>query len=239
MGAPVSRPRIAIPARFSQSASALRFRAVVAARALAAAVYAAGGDPVVLLPVAAGGVADDDEVADRLGFADGVLLPGGGDLSPEFYGAKAHASLYDMDAEQDAFDIAVARWAIAAQVPLLAICRGMQVVNVVRGGDLIQDMPTHHRHVVSELDLAPGTVVRAAVGRDRITISCYHHQALGRLGDGLVATSTSDDGVVESVEFSSPDHAWFLGLQWHPEDHAATDPAQRAVFEALVGASRA
>lgn len=235
----MSRPRIAIPARFSQSASALRFRAVVAARALAAAVYAAGGDPVVLLPVAAGGVADDDEVADRLGFADGVLLPGGGDLSPEFYGAKAHASLYDMDAEQDAFDIAVARWAIAAQVPLLAICRGMQVVNVVRGGDLIQDMPTHHRHVVSELDLAPGTVVRAAVGRDRITISCYHHQALGRLGDGLVATSKSDDGVVESVEFSSPDHAWFLGLQWHPEDHAATDPAQRAVFEALVGASRA
>jgi putative glutamine amidotransferase len=104
-----ARPLIAIPARFSSSAAALRFEAEVAARKLVEAVYAAGGEPLLVHPSAPGGAVSDAEVARRLAFADGVLLPGGGDLNPVYYGGVQHESLYDMDLEQDAFDLAVAR----------------------------------------------------------------------------------------------------------------------------------
>jgi len=227
----VNRPLIVIPARFSASAAALRFEAEVAARKLVEAVYAAGGEPLVVHPSAPGG---DDEVSGRLGFADGVLLPGGGDLDPAHYGGAPHESLYDMDAGQDAFDLAVARWSLAAGRPLLAICRGMQVVNVAAGGTLVQDMPRHHRHVRSELALQPGTAVRGTLGRDVVTISCYHHQAVDRAGAGLRPTAWSADGVIEALEPAGPGRGWFLGVQWHPEDTAAGDPAQHRLFAALV-----
>ena len=233
------RPLIAIPARFSSSAAALRYEAEVAARKLVEAVYAAGGEPLSVHPSAPGGTISDAEVARRLAFADGVLLPGGGDLHPAHYGGVQHDSLYDMDLEQDAFDLAVARWSLYAARPLLAICRGMQVVNVAMGGTLVQDMPAHHRHVRSELALPPGTSVRGALGQDTVTISCYHHQAVDRLGGGLIATASSDDGVVEAIERAEPGRGWFLGVQWHPEDTAAADPAQQRLFGALVAAAAA
>ena len=231
------RPLIAIPARFSASASALRYGAEVTARRLVDAVWAGGGEPLAVHPAAPDGDVAPAELSERLWFVDGVLLPGGGDLSPELYGAGGHESLSDVDAEQDAFDLAVARWALDSGHPLLAVCRGLQVVNVARGGTIVQDMPAHHRHLVSELELAAGTVVRQVLGRDRATISCYHHQALDRLGTGLAATARSADGVVEAVELDHADGGWFLGVQWHPEDTAATDPAQQAVFDALVSAA--
>jgi putative glutamine amidotransferase len=235
---PVTRPRVAVPGRFSDTASALRSRGLVISRRLIEAVWGAGGDPLVLLPSAPGGLADDAEVAARLAVADAVLLPGGGDVSPQFYGAGPHPSLYRMDAEQDAFDLAAARWALSAGRPMLAICRGLQVVNVALGGNLVQDMPTHHRHVVSRLRLRRGAL-RRTVGAPQITISCFHHQAIDRLGQGLVATATSADGVVEAVELARPAGRWFLGVQWHPEDTAATDPDQHAIFVGLVRAARA
>jgi putative glutamine amidotransferase len=231
------RPIIAIPARFSASASALRYAAEVSARKLVQAVYAAGGEPLAVHPCAPDGHVDDAEVADRLAFADGVLLPGGGDVSPVHYGGADHEALYDMDAEQDAFDLAVARWALDQGRPLLAICRGMQVVNVASGGTLLQDMPLHHRHVLSQLTLRGGTAVRDVLGRDQVTISCYHHQAVDRIGYRLRATASSDDGVVEALELAEPMGAWFLGVQWHPEDTAADDPAQQSLFNALVAAA--
>jgi putative glutamine amidotransferase len=147
----LSRPLIAIPARFSASAAALRYEAEVSARKLIEAVYAAGGEPLSVHPSAPGGTITEAQAGERLGFADGVLLPGGGDLSPVHYGGAAHESLYDMDAEQDAFDLAAARWCLNSGRPLLAICRGLQVVNVAMGGTLVQDMPRHHRHVRSRL----------------------------------------------------------------------------------------
>jgi putative glutamine amidotransferase len=235
----VSRPLIAIPARFSASAAALRFAAEVSARKLVEAVYAAGGEPLAVHPAAPGGTADEAQVAGRLAFADGVLLPGGGDLHPVHYGGPLHESLYDMDLEQDAFDLAVARWSLGSGRPLLAICRGMQVVNVARGGTLIQDMPSHHRHVISALTLRPGTAVRDVFGQDQVRISCYHHQALGRIGTGLRVTATSADGTVEAIEPVDREAGWFLAVQWHPEDTADTDLAQQRVFNALVAAAQA
>jgi putative glutamine amidotransferase len=231
------RPLIAIPARFSASAAALRYKAEVAARKLVEAVYAAGGEPLLVHPSAPDGTVSDAEVARRLAFADGVLLPGGGDLHPASYGGAGHESLYDMDREQDAFDLAVARWSLHAGRPLLAICRGMQVVNVAMGGTLVQDMPTHHRHVRSELTLRPGTAVHGVLGQDAVTISCYHHQAVDRIGGGLRPTASSEDGVVEAIELAEPGDGWFLAVQWHPEDTAADDPAQQRLFGALVSAA--
>jgi len=166
-----------------------------------------------------------------------VLLPGGGDLHPAHYGGAQHESLYDMDREQDAFDLAVARWSLHAARPLLAICRGMQVVNVAMGGTLVQDMPRHHRHIRSELALQPGTAVHGVLGHDIVTISCYHHQALDRIGAGLRPTASSGDGVVEAIELAEPGEGWFLAVQWHPEDTAAGDPAQQRLFGALVSAA--
>ena len=130
-------PIVAIPGRFSASASALRYRALVTARALSEAVLLAGGEPVTVHPWAPEGAVSVDDVARRLAFADAVLLPGGGDLAPSAYGqAVAHDDVYDVDEEQDAFDLAVAAWALSAGVPTLAICRGTQVVNVARGASV-------------------------------------------------------------------------------------------------------
>lgn len=232
------RPLVALPARFSASASALRYRAEVAARALVDGVFRAGGEPAVLHPHAPGGNADTADVAQRLARFDAVLLPGGGDLSPRWYGGPQHESLYDVDEEQDAFDLAVARWALETGTPLLAVCRGLQVVNVALGGTVLADMPSHHRHLVSELALEPGTGVATALGATRVTISCYHHQALDRLGEGLRATAWAPDGVVEAVEREGSGTGWFLGVQWHPEDTAADDPVQQRLFDTLVAQAR-
>ena len=231
------RPLVAIPARFSASASALRYAAEVIPRAMVEAVHAAGGEPLVVHPVAPGAVSDDHAVGERLWFADAVLLPGGGDLAARWSGQEPHETQYDVDEEQDAFDLAVARFALATGMPLLAICRGNQVVNVARGGDLVQDMgAAHHRHLVQEVSVDPDSVLFGITGPTP-TISCYHHQSLGRLGDGLRPVAWAGDGVVEAVELADA-QGWYLGVQWHPEDHAATDPRQAALFAALVGAAR-
>lgn len=237
---PVNRPLILIPARFSASAAALRFEAEVTARKLAEAVYNAGAEPLTVHPDVPGGrILHSERVGSRFGFIDGVLLPGGGDIAHRFYGGQPHASLYDVDEEQDLFDFSVARWAQATGRPVLAICRGLQVVNVDRGGTLHQDMPEPHRHVVSDLELRPGTVLGDAVGKPSIRVSCFHHQALDRLGQDLLVSARSADGTVEAVELAASGESWFLGVQWHPEDTAATDPAQHAIFAALADAARA
>ena len=128
------RPLIVIPARFSPNATALRFEAEVTARALAQAVFAAGGEPVVLHPYAPDLEIDVDAVRERIWFADGVLLPGGGDVAARWSGQQPHPTQYGVDEEQDAFDLALARVALADYLPLLAICRGTQIVNVALGG---------------------------------------------------------------------------------------------------------
>ena len=231
------RPLIAIPARFSESASALRYRAEVLPRTLPTAVLAAGGEPLAVHPD--GGSDLDDQVAQRLAFADGIVLPGGGDLDARWAGQDAHPTLYDVDVEQDQFDLAVARYALAAGVPLLAICRGLQVVNVARGGDLVQDMDEstgHHRNLTHTITSQTGSLLHATVG-EHVEVSCFHHQSLGRLGEAMTPVARAEDGTTEAVELLTSS-GWFLGLQWHPEDTAATDPAQAAIFTAHVEASR-
>jgi putative glutamine amidotransferase len=237
-----TRPRIAIPARFSTSASALRYAAEVTSRNLVEAVWGAGGEPLMLHPHAPDGRADDDEVAERLELADGVLLPGGGDLAAHWSGQQPHGTLYDVDDEQDAFDLAVARVCLERGIPLLAVCRGLQVVNAARGGTVVQDMDEeygelrHHRHRVHAIAVDAGSLLASVVG-DKTEASCYHHQCLATLGAGMQAVARSEEGVVEGVEIPSA-AGWFLGVQWHPEDTWANDPQQLRIFAALVEAAR-
>lgn len=222
------RPLIVIPARFSASASALRFRAEVTAAKLVRAVYDAGGEPLVVHPAL-------PFAPDRFWMADGVLLPGGGDLAAHWAGQQAHPSQYDVDETQDAFDLALARFALEERLPLLAICRGCQVVNVARGGDLVQDL-ADHRHVVHTVEVLADTLLRPLAGGPALTVSCYHHQGVGRLGKDLRAAAYAADGTIEAVTLDGHD-GWYLGVQWHPEDTADTDPRQAALFRALVEAA--
>ena len=229
------RPKVIIPARFSQSASVLRYQAVVTSRTLSQAVLSAGGEPLTVHPHAPGGRVSTEEIAERFSFADAVLLPGGGDIDPARYGQSVSSQdVYDVDAEQDAFDLAVAQWAWSAGVPLLAVCRGLQVINVSLGGDLVQHMPTPHRHVVQDITVRSDSMLAGIVG-DGVTISCYHHQQVSALGHGLQAVAHAADGTVEAVE-RVDGRGWFLGVQWHPEDTVQQDPAQLAMFQALISA---
>ena len=225
------RPMIAIPARFSVRASALRYAAEVAARALVEAVWRGGGEPFIMHP------ADPEGVPGRLARCDGVLLPGGGDLTPTSYGVtEAHASLYDVDEEQDRFDLAVAEHSLTAGLPTLAICRGLQVLNAVAGGTLRQHLNPDHRDLVHHVIVERDSLLAKTCDQQGLTVSCYHHQAIDTLGTGMAITARATDGTVEAVEL--PDAgSWLLAVQWHPEDTAATDANQQALFNALVKAA--
>ncbi|MFE9496604.1 gamma-glutamyl-gamma-aminobutyrate hydrolase family protein [Streptomyces collinus] len=227
------RPLIAVPARFSATTSALRYAAEVNARALVEAVWRAGGEPAGIHPA-------DTGTAARLARFDGLLLPGGGDLAPHRYGATTtHDTVYDVDGTQDAFDLAAARHALASGLPLLAVCRGMQVVNVALGGTLEQDMGgagREHRHLVHPVRVRSGTLLGQALGTEKADASCYHHQRVARLGEGLTVTATAVDGTAEALELPGAP-GWFTAVQWHPEDTAYEDPAQQGLFDALVSAA--
>jgi putative glutamine amidotransferase len=229
---------VIIPARFSASASALRYSAEVAAAKLLQAVWDAGAEPLVVHPTAP--QPRIEELAERFWLADAVLLPGGGDMSPHWYGQEAQPSLYGVNEDQDAFDLVVARWAIQEKIPLLAICRGNQVVNVALGGTLVQDMSTtigrDHRQLVHDIELAADSPLRDIVPSDRITISCSHHQCIDQLADKLVPAAYAADGTIEAVTLTGHE-GWFLGLQWHLEDFADTDPIQQGIFRAFVAAA--
>ncbi|MEU5096224.1 gamma-glutamyl-gamma-aminobutyrate hydrolase family protein [Streptomyces sp. NPDC020996] len=230
----MTRPLIAVPARFSATTSALRFAAEVNARALVEAVWRAGGEPATIHPA-------EDGVEQRLARFDGVLLPGGGDLAPHRYGAAdTHDTVYDVDDLQDSFDLQAARHALASGLPLLAICRGLQVANVALGGTLEQDMggpDLDHRHRVHPVRVRQGTLLERALGTDKLDASCYHHQRVDRLGSGLTAVATAADGTVEALEATAA-RGWFVAVQWHPEDTAEQDPVQQRLFEALVESAR-
>ncbi|RPE46568.1 putative glutamine amidotransferase [Streptomyces sp. Ag109_O5-1] len=228
----MTRPLIAVPARFSATTSALRFAAEVNARSLIEAVWRAGGEPASIHPA-------DTGAADRLARFDGVLLPGGGDLAPYRYGAgDTHDSVYDVDDLQDTFDLEVARHAVESGLPLLAICRGLQAVNVALGGTLEQDMDTGHRHLVHPVRIRAGSWLEQATGAEKLDASCYHHQRVDRLGTGLTVTAAAADGTVEGVELADG-RGWFTAVQWHPEDTAHEDPVQQRLFDAFVRAAAA
>lgn len=234
-----SRPLIALPGRFSESASALRYSALVNARALLQAVYDAGGDPVTVLP--APWVDGPDGSADRLAKYDGILMPGGADIDPTLYGQEPQAGTDAPDLLQDEFDIAVIKYAIQKGVPLLTVCRGTQLLNVALGGTLEQEMSTAHRHTIETVkvrdDLADQVppAIQDALPQAPFTVSCYHHQRIDTLAPALDSIAFAGDGTIETV-WAPRAAGWSLGVQWHPEDTAVQDQHQQQLLRAFIAA---
>ena len=222
-------PLVAVAAMRSPRAEGLRRHAVVAAEKVLEAVRRAGGEPV-LLPPAPGAWS-----AQRLAATFAALVvPGGGDLEPSTYGAEPSPLTQPGDAVNDAADLALLRAAVTARIPTLAICRGMQALNVICGGTLIQDLPrteVPHRQGFHRVRLESDSLVARAMGTTELDVSSYHHQAVDRVGDGLRVTGRAADGCVEALEH--PD-APILAVQWHPEDDADVQPAEQALFDALL-----
>jgi putative glutamine amidotransferase len=181
-----------------------------------------------------------EQLLDRI---DGLLLIGGADLDPRSYGEEPGPGVEATYRERDEFEIALTRAAIERGMPYLGICRGMQILNVALGGNLNQhltldDGTTPHRRIVGtfegnehEIHLEPGSLAVRALGEERHEGRCHHHQAVDRLGDGLVVTGRAVDGVPEAVELRGG--GWVLGVQWHPE---AADKLQ--LFHSFVAAAR-
>jgi putative glutamine amidotransferase len=201
------------------------------------AVRTAGGLPVILAPVRTGAV---DALLDRL---DALCLSGGPDLHPHHYGAAEHSELGPTEPELDRFELALARRAMTRGVPILAICRGMQVMNVARGGTLRQHLPdlggdVDHRQSVAQatthdVELLADSRLAKLLGGVRLEVNSYHHQGIHELGDGLRVVGHSRDGVAEAMESVSVQFAF--GVQWHAEA-LVERPEQLALFEGLVRA---
>ena len=204
---------------------------MVVAEAICEAVWVAGGEPVALHGPAGDPVA---EMPLRLGQFDGVVLPGGADVEPHRYGALPQPQTRDTLAFQDEFDLAVARSLLALPVPALAICRGMQVLNVALGGTLVQHLPesaTAHHDCIHDVTVLAGSRLHSVVGSERIVVSSYHHQGIDELGSGLRVSAVAADGVIEAVEHADAD---IVAVQWHPEDRHATSDTDAALFGDLV-----
>lgn len=201
-------------------------------------VYRAGGVPLMLPPVGA------SPVDPWLEMIHGLVLVGGGDIDPASYGAGGHETVYNLDSVRDRCEFTLARRILESRLPTLAICRGMQVINVVLGGTLHVHLPdvfgeqvAHRkpppdpttRHAV---EVAADALIADAMGSTQVDIVSLHHQALDRLGEGLRPVAWSADGVIEAVELDG--HPNLLMVQWHPELSAADDPTQQALFDRLV-----
>ena len=239
---PPARARIlASYSRDAEQASAwLRETLHTFARTAAAALERAGADVVF---VDAGRSADDP--AALVAGADGVLVLGGGDLDPAAFGQPPLiGKLYGVDPRADAFELALTNAAVDAGVPFLGLCRGMQVLNVARGGALHQDLgPGTMHNVESEnstmtghtVRVLPGTLLAGVYDGDRLDIRSGHHQAVAELGAGLRVSADAADGTTEAIEGAGT-AGWVLGVQWHPEDPDADAGQLATLMAAFAGA---
>jgi len=224
-------PHVLIVGRLSPEAANVRGPAFGVGQAYVHAIARAGGIPLVLAPVPA----LLDRLPALLERVDAVVLHGGGDVDPARYGATASTEqLYGIVPDHDEVELAVVRAALRRDLPMLAICRGMQVLDVALGGTLVQHLGTEeHWFRTHEVDVVAGSRLAKALGAERAA-ACHsvHHQAVERLGEGLVVVGTAGDGVTEAVEVDGA--RWAVGVQWHPEDTAGEDAQQQSLFDELV-----
>ena len=197
------------------------------------AVERAGGRPLLVPP-------SDESIEDTLEVLDAVIFSGGSDLDPAIYGQEAHPETRGFVAQRDRAELTLLQAALARDMPVLAVCRGSQVLNVALGGDLVQHLPevvgddkhkdTPGEFAEHEVELEPGTRIGALLG-DRAPVKSHHHQGFGRLGSGLRQAARAEDGTLEAIE--EPSRRFALGVLWHPE--AGED---LRLFEALVEEAR-
>lgn len=205
------------------------------------AVIMGGGTPL-LIPH---GLAEE-QLADVLSRVDGIMLPGGGDIHPAAYNGHYHKSIWGIDQERDRIEIFAARYAVERQKPLLAICRGHQVLNVALGGTLWEDIESQNlnaqRHnyfkafprnyLAHPVEITPNSLLAKALDSTETAVNSLHHQGVRDLAPELTATAVSQDGLVEAVEVTG--HPFALGVQWHPENLVTDLPSMLRIFQTFV-----
>jgi putative glutamine amidotransferase len=241
----MTRPLIAISTRPRQAGQVKGWGstpAAVAQYTYLESIWRAGCDEAMVAPR----MRSVDDAASFLRRVDGLVLVGGGDIDPARFGQVPHPEVYDIEPASDELETSLALAAVALGVPMLAICRGMQVLNVALGGTL-------HQHITREpgfglhgdpregealhpVEVEPGSLLSKAVGGATSIGQCwsYHHQAVDALGRGLIVSARSDDGTPEAVEFADASSSWMLAVQWHPERTAHRDAAQQSLFDELA-----
>jgi len=207
------------------------------------AVRHAGGVPILIPPVPGG-----EALPAIQEILDGLLLTGGADLDPALYGEAPLPETRSSEPQRDATELAITRWALEKRLPVLGICRGMQMLNVACGGSLYQDLPTQRpsafdheqlgqarTHIAHEVSTEPGSLLARIVGEQQVGVNSFHHQAVRGIGQGLRVTGVAEDGVTEAIEI--PDLPFVLAVQYHPEELEADDAASHQLFLAFVQAS--
>lgn len=231
----MKNPVVLIVGREITEPTGVRGPAFGIGRTYAHAITRAGGIPIILPPI----IDLSDQLETLLSRCDAIVLHGGGDIDPKHYGqSPITPALYGINSNHDEIEIAVARQALAEDIPMLAICRGLQVVNVAHGGTLIQDLGTDdHRQKYHPVNLTPDSKVAQAIGATQAkACHSFHHQAVDSVGNGFVVTGVATDGTIEAIESTTA--TWYVAVQWHPEDSAATDQQQQNLFDTLIKVSK-
>jgi putative glutamine amidotransferase len=176
---------------------------------------------------------------------DGIILSGGEDVDPQFYGQDPHPKLGATIPERDRVEIELAKYALAHNIPLLAICRGVQILNVALGGTLIQDIPSQvqnpfqHSQIVSRnrdthwVNVVPDSKLYQILGEERVRVNSLHHQAIAKVADDLRVVAQAADGIIEAVEYIQPSR-FTIGVQWHPESMTSTNNQMNQLFEEFI-----
>ena len=239
------RPRIVITAGSNPGTTNhtwLRFdylHAISKARGLPSIVASGFTNPLDEAKQIAGEILDN---------CDGLMLSGGTDVDPAIFGEVPHTALGRVDGPRDPFEITLAREAVRRDLPVLGICRGLQVLNVAMGGTLIQDIPSdvlgaaaheageNRVEIAHEVTIEPGSKLAELLSTNRVGVNSFHHQAAKRIGEGLTVSATSPDGIVEGLEM--PDRTFVVAVQWHPENFWKTSPVFDGLFTGFVEAAR-
>ena len=233
-------PIILLPGKLTTESKGVRGDSYSTGRLYSDAIASAGGVALQVPPVAQ----SINTASDLVARCDGVLIQGGGDIDPKLYGEKQHSDkIYGIVKQHDELEIAIVHAAIQQNKPVLAICRGMLILNVALGGTLYQDLGEvladgeAHWNTYHEILLTANSRVAIAMSTTSPNRShSFHHQALNKIADDLAVTGRALDGTVEAVEHKSA--KWIVGVQWHPEDDAAIEPEQQNLFAAFVKAAK-
>jgi len=199
-----------------------------------------------LVPLIVPPLSSTEAASSVLDSVSGLVLTGGEDVDPARYGEKRHEKVRSVNVARDATEAALVEEARARGLPVFAICRGIQILNVALGGTLVQDIPSQCRTDIDhdeegartsrthEVSIEPGSLIAGAVGTEHLSVNSFHHQSVKRVADGMKVTARSPDGVIEGIE-STDDSWWVMGVQWHPEEMTdSAEPWDRGLFKAFA-----
>lgn len=234
-------PLIGITGYADRSARPPNVATFSVARAYVQAVASSGGIPLILPPYL-----DLSRLSAAFERLDGLILSGGADVHPSSFGRADQGMLWRVDEARDAAELSLARRALAGKTPTLAICRGVQVLNVAAGGTLIHDIPTQTKSALAHSSVAgrplpkiahavnvePDSRLATLIGGGRVGVNSAHHQAADAVGDSLIIAARAPDGIIEALELD--DHPFCIGVQWHPEVMIEDHPHMRRLFEGLI-----